>query len=143
MKISSRGRYGLKAMADLALNYGAEKTPLKDVAARQNIPLKYLEQIFAALNKGGLVKSVKGAQGGYFLAFAPSQITVEQIVNILEGDYLAVESEVEDTGDVEYIINKLVYAELKSIVYNHLCSVTLEKIVNDYKTVTENIYFTI
>lgn len=143
MKISSRGRYGLKAMADLALNYGADKIPLKDIAARQNIPLKYLEQIAGALNKGGLIKSVKGAQGGYHLAMPPQEITVEQIVAVLEGDYLTVEAEFDDTSDIEYSINSLVYTVLKQTVAGVLNAVTLEDIVNHYKTITENIYFTI
>ncbi|NLC77024.1 MAG: Rrf2 family transcriptional regulator [Clostridia bacterium] len=85
MKLSTRGEYGLRAMFDLALRQGEGPVPLKDVAERQEISGHYLEQLIAGLRKAGLVKSVRGAQGGYMLARPPNEITVGDIVRVLEG----------------------------------------------------------
>ena len=87
MKLSTKGKYGLKAMFELAVS-GNEKdpVPLKYIANRQEISDQYLEQIFSSLKKAGLVKSVRGAQGGYFLSKPASEITVADILRVLEGD---------------------------------------------------------
>jgi len=76
MKLSTKGRYGLKAMFVLALEQDKGPIPLKLIANRQNISMQYLEQIFSALKKANLVKSVRGAQGGYLLAKNAKDITV-------------------------------------------------------------------
>ena len=73
MKISTKGRYALRLMLDLALHDTGEYIPLKEVAARQEISDKYLEQIITQLSRAGFVKSVRGAQGGYRLAESPAQ----------------------------------------------------------------------
>lgn len=67
MKLSTKGRYGLKAMFQLSLNQGNSPIPLKNIASKQNISEQYLEQIFSSLKKSGLVTSVRGSQGGYLL----------------------------------------------------------------------------
>ena len=67
MKISTKGRYGLRAMVDLAVSSVNEQVPLSTIAENQNISVSYLEQVFSTLRKAGLVKSIKGAQGGYIL----------------------------------------------------------------------------
>lgn len=85
MKISTKGRYGLRMMLDLAEKYSDKLIPLKDIAARQEISDKYLEQIINQLNKANLVKSVRGSQGGYKLAKSPDNITVGEILRVLEG----------------------------------------------------------
>lgn len=86
MKLSTRGRYGIHAMYDLALAYeGAEPRPLKAIAERQGIPEAYLEQLIAQLRRENLVRSVRGAQGGYMLSRAPSEITVGEVLRTLEG----------------------------------------------------------
>jgi Rrf2 family cysteine metabolism transcriptional repressor len=87
MKLSTKGRYGSRAMLDLALNSNAANEPitLNSIAERQNISEQYLEQIFSSLRKSGLVESVRGAQGGYRLGRAAEKITVGDIVRVLEG----------------------------------------------------------
>ncbi len=85
LKISTKGRYGLRLMFELALHYGEGPISLKSIAAQQNISVKYLEQIIMQLSKVGLVESVRGAQGGYSLARDPSALTVGTILNALEG----------------------------------------------------------
>lgn len=85
MKISTRGQNAIKLMLDLATyNYG-EPVKVKDIARRQNISEKYLEQIVSVLQKAGLVKSVRGAHGGYILRFLPEEYTVGQILKTVEG----------------------------------------------------------
>jgi Rrf2 family protein len=86
MKISTKGRYGLRAMLDLA-THGSDGTPvyLSDIAKRQGISEKYLEHIFGALHKAGLVKAFRGRKGGYLLARLPDKINLNEIIAVLEG----------------------------------------------------------
>ena len=86
MMVSTRGRYALRVMIDLAEHNNGKFIPLKDIAERQEISEKYLEQIIGRLSKAGLVQSARGAQGGYKLTKAPSECTVGEILRVLEGD---------------------------------------------------------
>ncbi len=143
MKVSSRGRYGLKAMTGLAMRFGPEYIPLKDIAKRQNIPLKYLEQIFSTLNKGGLLNSTKGAQGGYQLSDRPANIKVITILRLLEGEITETNS-TNDYTDVEYSISQVVYQKADDVLLSFLDKISLEDIVIHYKKVNvENISFSI
>lgn len=85
LKISTKGRYGIRLMHYLASQYPNRKVSLKEVAAEQNISEKYLEQIINPLAKSGLVQSFRGSQGGYCLAKPPEEITIGSILRILEG----------------------------------------------------------
>ena len=85
MRISTKGRYAIKLMLDLATNDNGEPIRLKDVARRQEISEKYLEQIISSLKKAGYVKSLRGAQGGYMLAREPKTYTVGTILRLTEG----------------------------------------------------------
>ena len=85
MKISIKGRYALRLMLDLALNNTGEAVSLKDIARRQDISDKYLEQIISILNKAGYVRSIRGAQGGYMLRRPPKEYTVGMILRLTEG----------------------------------------------------------
>lgn len=99
MKISTKGRYAVRVMLDLALNNTGECIKVKDIAARQGISEKYLEQIIAALSRAGYVKSVRGAQGGYRLSKAPEDYTVGMVLRVTEGS-LAPVACLEDGADV-------------------------------------------
>ena len=90
MTISTKGRYALRIMLDLAGHIG-ETVKLKDIAARQEISEKYMEQIIAVLNKAGYVRSTRGAQGGYQLVKAPKDYTVGMILRMTEGSLVPVE----------------------------------------------------
>ncbi len=85
MKISTRGRYAVRVMLDLALHDTGECIKVKDIAGRQGISGKYLEQIIGVLNKAGYVISVRGAQGGYRIAGKPEEYTVGMILRLTEG----------------------------------------------------------
>ena len=85
MKLSTKGRYGLRAMIDLARYSEVEPVSINSIAARQNISERYLEQLVALLRKAGLVKSIRGATGGYILAKDAAEISVGDILRALEG----------------------------------------------------------
>jgi len=76
MKLSTKGRYGVKAMVDLAIHYGKEPASIKSISERQHISEYYLEQLFSPLRKANIIKSIRGAQGGYILSREPKDITV-------------------------------------------------------------------
>lgn len=86
MKISTKGRYALRLMLDLALYGDRQPVRLKEIAARQEISLKYLEQIISVLQKANYVKSIRGPQGGYLLMREPKDYTVGQILRLIEGE---------------------------------------------------------
>lgn len=90
MKISTKGRYALRLMLDIALDHSGEPVRIKDIAARQEISEKYLEQIISVLNKAGLVKSIRGSQGGYLLTREPDKYTAGMILRVTEGPLLPV-----------------------------------------------------
>jgi len=84
MKITFKGDYALKAILDLSLHYGKPQ-PIEDIAKRQDIPPKFLEQILLALKKGGFVKSIRGKKGGYQLSGDPKDITMGKVIRYIEG----------------------------------------------------------
>ncbi|HHV99117.1 MAG TPA: Rrf2 family transcriptional regulator [Clostridiaceae bacterium] len=144
MKISTKGRYGLRSMVDLAVNSSGDQVPLCSIAERQNISENYLEQVFSALRKAGLVKSIKGAQGGYVLADHPSNIKVGTILRCLEGDLLVVDPDSVDDNSSEYTIQKCikvnVWDKINESIEKVVDSLTLEDLVNDYKKMNDK-YF--
>lgn len=96
MRISTKGRYALRLMLDLAMNDEGNVIRIKDIAARQGISDKYLEQIISVLNKAGYVRSVRGPQGGYSLKKEPGEYTVGMILRLIEGSLAPVPCVEED-----------------------------------------------
>ncbi len=107
MKISTRGRYGLYFMMSLAENYGFRKKSVRAIAEERDISDLYLEQIVAVLRKENLVKSTRGAHGGYELIKPPGEIYVGQILHCLENNILAVESDQKDRPPEKYLWSRL------------------------------------
>ena len=139
MKISTKGRYALRMMLDFALHPG-ECTKIKDVAARQQISEKYLEQIVTILNKAGYVKSVRGAQGGYYLSMSPSQYTIGMILRLTDGSLSPVdcaENGMNSCGRAGYCAANGVWKRLNDAINSVVDSITLEDMVNDYKKAEE------
>ncbi len=85
MKLSKRGEYGLRALQDLTVHYGEGPIPNKTLAERNNIPTRFLERILLMLKRGRIVRSQKGPHGGYYLARAPKEITLAEVVRLLDG----------------------------------------------------------
>lgn len=140
MRLSTRGHYGLKAMFDLAQHYGSEPIPLKTVAERQNISDNYLEQLIAILRKAGLVKSVRGAQGGYILARDPSSITVGDIIRAMEGPIAPVDcvSEVEpaECDNADFCITRTVWARVRDRLAEVMDSISLADMLRDAESLS-------
>ena len=131
MIISSKGKYGLVALMDICLYSRSEAVTLKSVSKGQDISERYLEQIFSILKKGGIINSKKGAQGGYFLARKPKDITVGEILNILEG-YLKIVSPSEEKNDIECFMQKKIWNNINRQIETYFNSITLEELVKDY-----------
>lgn len=134
MKISTRGRYALRFMIDLAQHNNGDFIALKDVSARQNISIKYLEQITSLLSKFGLLISVRGPQGGYKLARKPTQYTIGQILRITEGSLVPVsclETETNTCPRKETCQTLSLWEGLGKAVNDYLDSITLEDLVNE------------
>jgi Rrf2 family transcriptional regulator, iron-sulfur cluster assembly transcription factor len=85
MKISTQSRYGLRALFDIAYHSACQSTQVKDIASRQSISPRYIEQIFQKLKRGGIVKSIRGPAGGYCLTRKPEQITIGDVIRAAEG----------------------------------------------------------
>ncbi len=141
MKISTKGRYGLRAMLDIAVNSAGDHVALNSIADRQEVSESYLEHVFSMLKKAGLVKSIKGAQGGYMLTDKPSNISVGQVLRALEGD-LSVVDETEDVGNkksMEYCISNTVWKKINAGIKQVVDSITLEQLADEYKKMNGNI----
>lgn len=136
MKISTKGRYAVRVMLDLALNNTGECIKVKEIAERQDISEKYLEQIIAALSKAGFVNSVRGAQGGYRLSRAPEDYTVGMILRVTEGSLapvacLAEGAEVCERCDTCETLE--VWRDLAKAIDNVVDSVTVADLVERHQ----------
>lgn len=140
MKLSTKGRYGLRAMIDLAVNSNGEHVSLYSIAERQHISENYLEQVFATIRKAGLVKSIKGAQGGYVLADSPANIKIGTILRALEGNLSVVDEDVETAAGnknaIQQCIKTNVWDKMNERINELVDSITLEDMVNDYKKIS-------
>lgn len=135
MILSTKGRYGLKMMYEFALNYGKGPMSLKDVAQKQQLSETYLEQLIAHLKRAGLVTSVRGAQGGYELIRKPEEITVGEIIRVLEGPLAPSECVMDDEPEctkAEYCVTRLIWEKIRDSINNVIDSITLNDMVNDY-----------
>lgn len=133
MKISTKGRYGLRLMVDLAINATESQVSVKEIAARQNISDKYLEQIMTTLNRAGLVKSTRGALGGYSLAAPPNEITVGAVLRALEGT-LSVVSCVDNPSvctNLENCKTAAVWERISQAVNDVVDSITLADLADE------------
>ena len=133
MRISTRGRYALRAMADLALHSTGDCIRTRDIAKRQNISEKYLEQIVTILSKSGLIRSTRGAQGGYRLARKPSEYTIGEILRVAEGDLNPVpEDEAEENTVIAQCEKDLIYKRLYESINMVVDGITLDDIMKEY-----------
>ncbi len=147
MKISTKGRYGLRAMVDLAVYSAGDHISLKSIAERQNISEGYLEQVFSTLRKAGLINSIKGAQGGYALADKPAGITVGAVLRALEGNLSIIDEKSleEKTNDkIEDCIREKVWSAMNISINDMVDNINLEDLMNEYKKMVNkesNMYY--
>lgn len=125
MKISTKGRYGLTIMIELAKKYGEGPISLKTIASANDLSEHYLEQLIAPLRNAGLVKSIRGAYGGYILGNEPAKITAGDIIRVLEGPISPVEA-LED----EEPAKKHLWMQIRDAVKEVLDNTTLEDLAN-------------
>ncbi|HZK24613.1 MAG TPA: Rrf2 family transcriptional regulator [Oscillospiraceae bacterium] len=143
MKLSTKGRYGVRAMFDLALHSGQGAIALKHVAQREQISEKYLEHLFANLKKAGLIYSVRGAQGGYRLARPAEEITLGDIIRVLEGPVAPTDCVIKGAAGKNDKCNRAtacvmhhVWSRLSDEINDLLDSVTLAEIVEEQRRLT-------
>jgi Rrf2 family protein len=122
-------------MFDLALNYGEGPIPLKSIAERQEISEHYLEQLISNLRKAGLVKSVRGAQGGYVLAHKPSEITVGDVLRVLEGPIglvdCVLEQDAVECSKADDCITRVVWEKIRDSMISTMDSITLKDMCDE------------
>ena len=135
MKLSKRGEYGLRALQDLAAHYDEGPVPNRDLAARNNIPPRFLEQIMLTLKHGRVVHSQKGPQGGYYLARPPQQVNLAEVVRLLDGPLAPIscvsETAYEPCGcpDIEACGLRRVMREVRDVVAGMMERTTLADLV--------------
>ncbi|MDA3797712.1 MAG: Rrf2 family transcriptional regulator [Kiritimatiellae bacterium] len=139
MKLSTRSRYGLRLMFELALGYGTGAVQLQDIAKNQNISEKYLGKLMIQLKKAKLVDSIRGAHGGYILQREPSKITMLDIVKVMEGDLSIVDctSDGADCCRAHDCPSKSVWCGLSNVIKNYLEGIKLSDLVDKYNKSTE------
>ena len=131
MMISTKGRYGLRLMLDLATESSKRPVPVKEIAKRQNISEKYLEQIISPLSKAGLVKSIRGAQGGYVLTRPATEITAGDILRAAEGTIAPVECCESGCDRSDGCVTFGLYKKIQDAVDSVVDSVTLADMLAD------------
>ena len=143
MKLSTKGRYGLKAMFQLSLNQSNGPIPLKNIASKQNISEQYLEQIFSSFRKSGIVVGRMGSQGGYYISKDITTLTVGEILRVLEGELEVVDNSKnkDEIDELDTFINENLWNVLNKKINNFFDSITLEDLVNQYNESKSNILY--
>ena len=130
MKISTRGRYALRLMMDIAMHDSGEPVRIKDIARRQEVSEKYLEQIIAILNKAGFVRSIRGPKGGYTLSKKPEEYTAGMILRLTEGSLAPVSClELDDCPRQDQCATLELYKRIDEAVHQVVDNVTLADLV--------------
>ena len=136
MKFSTKGKYGLQAMLDLAVHNHEGQVVLKSIAERQGLSESYLEQLFALLKKAKLVISIRGSQGGYSLAEAPGKMTVGDILRALEGPLVTHDCLAENgescSRSYNCCVTRYVWEKICKGIDQVTDSITLQQLVDDY-----------
>ncbi len=132
MRLSTRSKYGIRAILELAQNYGQGPLQIKVIAEHQEISAKYLEQLMAILKSAGLIRSVRGSKGGYMLAKSPNRIKLSEVFCTLEGPVVTVEC-LEDESRCSRVFDcaaRRIWAEVQDAIMGVLQSKTLQDMVN-------------
>ena len=139
MKISTKGRYALRMLIDLAEHQSDGYVALKDIASRQDISKKYLEQIVPILNKNGILKTNRGFQGGYMLAKGASKLSVGEILRLTEDSLSPTDYDGQEQNGIERVMIP-VWQELDRVINRYLDSVTIQDILDSKREQYANDY---
>jgi len=137
MRLSTRSRYGTRMMQDLAQHYDKGPVRIGEIAKRQDISVKYLEQLIIPLKQGNLIRSVRGPKGGHMLARSPEEISVGQIVKALEGG-IELAGCIENPGECERsssCLTRGIWEDASKAMYDKLNSITLSKMLEMEKSI--------
>ncbi|HBQ85785.1 MAG TPA: Rrf2 family transcriptional regulator [Syntrophomonas sp.] len=142
MKLSTKGRYGLRAMLEMALNADNGPITTRTIAERQEISERYLEQLLIPLKQAGLVKSIRGSQGGYILSRSPEKITVCDIIRVLEGPIAPVdcvnELNPEECDRSGFCVTRGIWTRVRDAIIEVLDSYSLQDLVDESRTHGQN-----
>lgn len=136
IKVSSKGRYGVKAVYELALHYGQGPVAVSWIAKSQNISEQYLEQLMAPLKRAGLVLGMRGAQGGYTLAKPPSEISVSDVVDAVEGPISLTDCSSDDAQgcpDMEHCVGPDVWSRVQEALIDTMSSMSFQLLMEVQK----------
>ena len=138
LKLSTKGRYSVKAMVDLAINSANGPVNIKSIAERQKISEYYLEQLFATLRKANIILSVRGATGGYTLARDPKYISIKDIIDTVEGPVgISNCIEGENCSNMDLCPTRLLWFKLSESINSVMENTSLEDIITDYNEINE------
>jgi Rrf2 family cysteine metabolism transcriptional repressor len=144
MKLSTKGRYGLMAILDVALYEKEGPVTIHSISERQEISERYLEQLLITLKQNGLIKSIRGFQGGYILGKEAKDITVGDVVRALEGPIAPVDCVSEDKpafcSRADFCVTKKVWEDLRNAIVQVLDSYTLAALMAEYEKINYNSY---
>lgn len=136
MNLSKKSRYGLRALIDMTVNFKDDLVALSSIAEKNDISIQYLEQIFAGLRRGGIIKGIKGSKGGYVLGRQAKDITLSQIIEALDGEYRIEREEAAPNlpyAGIPEVIQKEVIDKINAAMENLLEDITLEKLAEEYR----------
>ena len=134
MKISTRGRYGLRAVIDLAMHEEQGCVPLGDIALRQDLSLNYLEGIFSYLKRAGIVIGMAGAQGGYRLAKRPEELSIWELMHVLEGSMSVSDPLTQDSPPLRRFLQRSVWDKVDQNVEKALSEITLKDLTKQFQS---------
>ncbi|PSR24109.1 MAG: AsnC family transcriptional regulator [Sulfobacillus acidophilus] len=135
-KVSSKGRYAVKAVYELSLHVGAGPLTVAHIAHSQNIPEQYLEQLMPLLRRAGIVTGMRGAQGGYQLAASPEEVSVRDVVAAVEGPIIVAECASEDgsgCSEMDWCIGPDVWMRVQEAVDDAMSQMTMDRLVHQQR----------
>lgn len=135
MRLSTKARYAVRAMIELALNYDTEPVKLKTIAEKQDLSIKYLEQVMNPLRVSGFVSTQKGSRGGYRLIKTPDQITLYELIYSVEGSLAPVEcvDNPETCDRIDSCVTRDVWVRMHQVILRELQSVTLAELAEEQR----------
>ncbi|MDS1030217.1 Rrf2 family transcriptional regulator [Bacillota bacterium LX-D] len=144
MKLSTKGRYGLRAILDVALNQHEGPVTINSISKRQDLSERYLEQLLITLKQNGLIKSIRGFQGGYILGKEPQNITAGDVIRALEGPIALADCVSGDKpgfcSRADFCVTKIVWEDLKNAMIKVLDSYTLADLMDEHQKMSSNSY---
>lgn len=139
--ISTKSKYGIRALLYMGIKGLEVKVSIKEIAEEEGISGRYLEQIFSVLKQGNIVKSVKGASGGYVLAKEVKNITIKELIELLEKDIYCEIDEKSEIGSLENTLNEMLWKEYNNKLEIFFAELTLENLINKHKESKNIMYY--